>query len=519
MRTVVLISVSLFTLLSLPFASLTETTMPLPQVPTVRRVWFQHLATWGAADDPAGGFASAYRLATDPLGGLVFISEREAHRIQVRTSGGSQVGAWGGLGSNAGEFVHPAGIVVSSQGRVYVLDQGNERVQALSPRGEPLRAWEVGQAYDISLGPADAVGSADCIYLLVQEEGFEVRVFSETGELMERFRLWDDAGREVAPALLAVSPLGLLYAVDLYRYRILAFSLQGRYLFEWPFQRAGVTGLAVGPEGLVYASEADGGTHVYGVSGIHLANLPVSGASGLAATAGNPALVFLACGDRIHVYRQYVGYAGSGAYLPLVRKLGQDHQLPTSTPTSSPTHAPTAGPTPWVDTFEPNNSFEQAYGPLAPGIAYRSYIWTDDDQDYYRFEIRNLDPILLSMSGGPLAGDYDLYLYDADRNRLVKSERAGHEEQIVYLPLRLGSYYILVRPYRGSSRQHPYTLVAIFGDTPPTATPTWLPPYPPPVTTPTRPPHPTVPRPTHTPTVATPTRPVTPGTPTPTPRR
>ena len=157
---------------------------------------------------------------------------------------------------------------------------------------------------------------------------------------------------------------------------------------------------------------------------------------------------------------------------------------PTSTPTPSPTPTATPTPTPTVtstpapsfislplvikshrtDTYEPNDSQEQAYGPLVSGTTYRSYIWFPDDDDWYYIEVSALDTISIDLEV-PLVTDYDLYLYDSrGTNILAKSDSFGNgvAERIEYMPDRTGKYYIRVYPYEGYSNTESYSLVVIY---------------------------------------------------------
>src|SRR5437016_2926061 len=49
--------------------------------------------------------------------------------------------AWGGRGTEAGQFYDPTGVALGPDGRVYVADALNHRIQVLSPSGEPLAVW------------------------------------------------------------------------------------------------------------------------------------------------------------------------------------------------------------------------------------------------------------------------------------------------------------------------------------------------------------------------------------------
>jgi uncharacterized protein YjbI with pentapeptide repeats len=149
----------------------------------------------------------------------------------------------------------------------------------------------------------------------------------------------------------------------------------------------------------------------------------------------------------------------------------------TVTPTPTRTLTPTPTPTPGKDTYEPNNDFYEAWGPLIPGEVYRSYIWYPGDDDYYWFEIATLDfPIIIYLSNIPSDVDYDLYLFDPDENEVGRSEGTGSTEEIEYVPSVTGIYYILVDGTQQTretyNNSQPYDLIVFFGQPIPTNTPT-----------------------------------------------
>jgi len=117
------------------------------------------------------------------------------------------------------------------------------------------------------------------------------------------------------------------------------------------------------------------------------------------------------------------------------------------------------------DTYEPNDSPVQAYGPLASGATYRSYIWTADDDDWYYIDITTLALIIIDLDV-PVVADYDLYLYDSTGTNIVaKSDNYGNgiNEHIEYTLKQTGKYYIRVYPYQGYSKIEPYLLIAALG--------------------------------------------------------
>ena len=68
--------------------------------------------------DETNGIAFAYT-------GHVFVSDRNNHRVQYFTNGGSFVGKFGSKGSGNGQFFEPMGLAFSRTGaRLYVCDAG-----------------------------------------------------------------------------------------------------------------------------------------------------------------------------------------------------------------------------------------------------------------------------------------------------------------------------------------------------------------------------------------------------------
>ena len=122
------------------------------------------------------------------------------------------------------------------------------------------------------------------------------------------------------------------------------------------------------------------------------------------------------------------------------------------------------GTTPDSDTYEPNNTMADAYGPLTFGQTYQSYISTSTDSDYFKF---NYDSGSLTIDLTNLAGDYDLYLYDSNGTLVGASENAmTRDESISYTPSSAGTYYVEVVGWNGAmSTSVPYHLTVSVGTT------------------------------------------------------
>jgi hypothetical protein len=111
--------------------------------------------------------------------------------------------------------------------------------------------------------------------------------------------------------------------------------------------------------------------------------------------------------------------------------------------------------------YEPNDTFEDSYGPLEPGEVYRAFLH-EYDVDLYTIDVESLDLISVYMTDIPAEADYDLYLFD--ENELVWDLSRGEEgqEYILFEPFIEGRYYIAVIAYEGYSLEHAYALQAIF---------------------------------------------------------
>ena len=69
-------------------------------------------------------------------GGDIFVVEWGNNRIQRFDREGRPLGAWGRAGRERGELATPWDVAVSTDGRVFVADYNNNRVQVFRP---PLR--------------------------------------------------------------------------------------------------------------------------------------------------------------------------------------------------------------------------------------------------------------------------------------------------------------------------------------------------------------------------------------------
>jgi DNA-binding beta-propeller fold protein YncE len=140
-------------------------------------------------------------------------------RIVKFDKNGRYVTSWGTYGTGEGEFRLPHAVVVSPEGRVYVADRENARIQVFTTDGKFLQAWDgVGYPFGLSLLPNGHLLMADGGYNRIVEldsEGKIVGALGEPGHAPGQFA-WAHA--------LAVGPDRRLYVADTLNWRFQVFD-------------------------------------------------------------------------------------------------------------------------------------------------------------------------------------------------------------------------------------------------------------------------------------------------------
>jgi DNA-binding beta-propeller fold protein YncE len=98
---------------------------------------------WGHTGRETGEFSRPQSIAI-ARDGRIFIADACNHRIQVfriEQDKSIPVAAWGELGAELGQLRYPYGIVFNPEGELLVCEWGNNRVSKFTPEGKPLGAW------------------------------------------------------------------------------------------------------------------------------------------------------------------------------------------------------------------------------------------------------------------------------------------------------------------------------------------------------------------------------------------
>ncbi len=213
---------------------------------------------WGGYGTAPGQFIepSSVELDSD---GFVYVAGHE-DRFQKFTSDGELVAIYGESGAGDGQFDHPHGLAIDRRrgDLVYVGDQENHRLQVFTTEGAFVRAW--GDAlfqhiHDIGIDPE----SGD---LFVGDFELDtLRVFRPTGELVAAH-----GGSGAGPGLfegvwgVSTDSDGNLYVADTFNRRVQKLDRDGRFIAEWrdfggaPFTKP--TGVFVDARDEVYVCDA-----------------------------------------------------------------------------------------------------------------------------------------------------------------------------------------------------------------------------------------------------------------------
>ncbi|MBI3680447.1 MAG: hypothetical protein HY235_08625 [Acidobacteria bacterium] len=102
-------------------------------------------------------------LAFQPNGDFYVADGYRNSRVIKFSRDGRYLFEWGKKGTEAGEFNLPHTIVLDSNGRVYVGDRENKRIQIFTPEGKYITQWRTGAPYGLAMTPSGDLWMADVL--------------------------------------------------------------------------------------------------------------------------------------------------------------------------------------------------------------------------------------------------------------------------------------------------------------------------------------------------------------------
>ena len=218
-----------------------------------------YLYTIGGWQSPVGWFNAPYGVAVAP-DGRVYVADALNHRIQVFSAAGTFVDTWGRMGSGQRQFRLPGDVAIAPDGSLYIIETDNARLQRLSPTGSFLGAWgDEGSQRGQFLAPRGLAVAADGSLYIADTGNHRIQHLSANGRVLEVWGAWgSDEGRLIEPYDVAIAPDGSVLVADAGNGRVQRFSATGEFLAAWSvrlpleFTPLGPWALATAADGTVY---------------------------------------------------------------------------------------------------------------------------------------------------------------------------------------------------------------------------------------------------------------------------
>ena len=197
--------------------------------------------TIGSKSDGDGQFNGPVGVAIK--GDVLYVAENHNHRVQKLMLDGKFISKFGKIGSGDGELRNPWGCTVSGDGKVYVADAGNSRVQVFNPDGTFSHTIKTGDTSDVAI---DTEGNLHIAMYSAQS----IKVTTLGGELVREY----GGGQLQDPRGVAVDEDGYCLVGDWTGRALHIFDPQGKPVHS--IEHTGwVCGVTLDKEGSVYVVE------------------------------------------------------------------------------------------------------------------------------------------------------------------------------------------------------------------------------------------------------------------------
>jgi DNA-binding beta-propeller fold protein YncE len=171
-------------------------------------------------------------LALNERLGILYVADRQQHRVIALDKQGQQLFTFGSLGDDNGKFNVPLAIAIGADDKLYVLDSANFRVQVFDARGGYLfKFGSVGDRAGLFANPKGiALDSAGHIY--VTDAAFSnFQIFDQQGNVLLFVGSMGPApGQMHLPGGIAIDDQDRIYVADQLNRRIEVFQ----YLKDTP---------------------------------------------------------------------------------------------------------------------------------------------------------------------------------------------------------------------------------------------------------------------------------------------
>lgn len=164
--------------------------------------------------------------------GNVYITDEWLNRVSVFDSQGNVLNMWGSEGTSEGNFNGPAGIAITGHDELYIVDSRNHRVQKFSKDGAFLAQWGKHGSADGELDNpwGIAVDQRGDLYV-ADHKNHRVQKFGPDGRPLGAFGSYGTGrGQLNHPSDVAVDPDYDVYVCDWANHRIQVFGPDGHFI-------------------------------------------------------------------------------------------------------------------------------------------------------------------------------------------------------------------------------------------------------------------------------------------------
>jgi streptogramin lyase len=193
-----------------------------------------YAAKFGELGSEPGRLKSPFGAAVDAKGNLWVVDEGNS-RIEEFGPNGEYLSTFGKSGSEAGQLKEPKEIAIDSKGNLWVVESGNNRVQEFSPEGKSLQTFgkvgsETGQLKEPKALAIDSKGN-----VWVADSGNNrIEEFSAEGKYLSTFgKAGSGPGELKEPKGIAIDSKGNIWVADTGNNRIQEFSTEGKLLSHY----------------------------------------------------------------------------------------------------------------------------------------------------------------------------------------------------------------------------------------------------------------------------------------------
>jgi DNA-binding beta-propeller fold protein YncE len=165
-------------------------------------------------------------LAFDVKNRRLLVADAETHQLVFLTMDGALQQRIGSRGVGLGRFNFPTNVAIDSQGRIYVADSLNFRVQQFSPDLQTIK--QIGRKGDMPgyFGQPKGLAIDSQDHLFVVDAGFEtIQVFDSTGEILLNFgQEGTNPGEFWLPTGIFIDVHNRIWIADSYNRRVQVFD-------------------------------------------------------------------------------------------------------------------------------------------------------------------------------------------------------------------------------------------------------------------------------------------------------